>query len=433
MADLPERAIIQSRRPPAFSNHLADSLVEETFWMPMGTKQEDEANQVFSGWRIANAFGSSLLLMLCALVCGCANRVEDVYSHWEKLKELPTKHREQIERGLLVHFGTPSRPHIRLIASPAADGTASEGASESSPTDASDKNAPTLTYSEWKDPYQLQLGGQAFRKRCASCHGVTGDGKGAVAEYLKPLPRDYRHGVFKFVSTPRSSKPRREDLVRIIQYGAKGTSMPSFRWLEEVELNAIVDYVIHLSIRGEVERQMQIEAETEFSEEDDITPDYFATVVDRVKATWDVPLASVVQPAIPEPPKTEESIEAGRKAFLTRGCQQCHGIDGRGRASDVGVDQWGNAAYAADITAGTLHGGRRPVDIYRRIHVGINGTPMPGFGLALESEPETIWHLVHYVEELAGGRVFPNTDAAELEALGKASAAAAPVQTENAE
>ena len=56
----------------------------------------------------------------------------------------------------------------------------------------------------------------------AGCHGVTGDGQGPAAQYLNPPPRDYRLGQFKFTSTPRGSKPRREDLARIIRRGAKG-------------------------------------------------------------------------------------------------------------------------------------------------------------------------------------------------------------------
>jgi hypothetical protein len=69
-----------------------------------------------------------------------------------------------------------------------------------------------------------------------------------------------------------------------------------------------------------------------------------------------------------------------------------------------------------------LHGGRRPLDIYRRIHTGISGTPMPAFGDALAAEPETIWNLVHYVLSIVEGRQ-PKQDAT----------AAAPVAEEPAE
>ena len=70
----------------------------------------------------------------------------------------------------------------------------------------------------------------------------------------------------------------------------------------------------------------------------------------------------------------------------------------------INYDAWGNPAPAADITARMLHGGRRPLDIYRRIHTGINGTPMPAFGQSLAETPEVIWNLVHYVQSIVDGR-----------------------------
>ncbi|MGA8349294.1 MAG: hypothetical protein WB773_16010, partial [Isosphaeraceae bacterium] len=52
---------------------------------------------------------------------------------------------------------------------------------------------------------------------------------------------------------------------------------------------------------------------------------------------------------------------------------------------------------AADLTSGMLRGGTEPLDIYRHIDSGINGTPMPSFRDTLKGEPETIWNLVSYV------------------------------------
>ena len=50
-------------------------------------------------------------------------------------------------------------------------------------------------------------------------------------------------------------------------------------------------------------------------------------------------------------------------------------------------------------------GGRRPLDIYRRIYAGINGVPMPGVGPASPAprgtlKPQEIWNLVDYVRSL---------------------------------
>ena len=51
-----------------------------------------------------------------------------------------------------------------------------------------------------------------------------------------------------------------------------------------------------------------------------------------------------------------------------------------------------------------FHGGGRPIDIYRRIYSGINGTPMPGFSQQLSGKPDTFWDLVHYVEFVSNAR-----------------------------
>ena len=70
---------------------------------------------------------------------------------------------------------------------------------------------------------------------------------------------------------------------------------------------------------------------------------------------------------------------------------------------EVGKDAWGYKAAAADLTSGMFHGGDRPVDIYRRIYSGINGTPMPAFNKTFADNPDDIWHLVHFIKS-AGNR-----------------------------
>lgn len=113
-----------------------------------------------------------------------------------------------------------------------------------------------------------------YRLLCASCHGITGDGRGPLAASQVPYPRDYRKGVFKFKSTERGSKPTKDDLNHLIKSGIEGTNMTSVAKLLELEklkrgseaeswipdtitdedVDALVDYVIYLSIRGEHER-----------------------------------------------------------------------------------------------------------------------------------------------------------------------------------
>jgi hypothetical protein len=51
-----------------------------------------------------------------------------------------------------------------------------------------------------------------------------------------------------------------------------------------------------------------------------------------------------------------------------------------------------------NLRQGIYRGGRRPLDLYYRIHAGINGAPMPA--AAGTVSPEEIWHIVNYVRSL---------------------------------
>ena len=93
-----------------------------------------------------------------------------------------------------------------------------------------------------------------FRKHCVVCHGVTGNGRGPTAAVQTPYPRDYRMGIFKFDSTPRGVKPTKDDLARLIRNGIAGTIMVKIPELTEEDIAALVDYVVYLSMRGELER-----------------------------------------------------------------------------------------------------------------------------------------------------------------------------------
>ena len=339
-------------------------------------------------------FAIGLLAML-----GCQPRVELAYREREDTQKLPAAHQEDIRKYLFEYYGTAGTPRWMR---PLPDAGA-----ELEPVRRRD---------------HLVLGQQVYSLRCAQCHGVTGDGNGPAAAYLLPKPRDYRKGTFKFTSTPRGSRPRRSDLARTIRLGAKGTSMPAFRWLTEQEREAVLDYVIMLSQRGQLEIELIRECELELEESDRLAADVVAERVTEIAAAWTEAEGQTVLPITHEVPNTPESVQLGRQAFMSRGCAKCHGENGKGQTEwlspeflaqqqslpaeqrqQLNQDDWGQIAPAADLTAGMLHGGRRPVDIYRRIHSGINGTPMPGFADALGEEPDTIWHLVHYIMSVVRG------------------------------
>lgn len=324
-------------------------------------------------------------------------------------EDFPENHRVQIEDALRSYFGTPSSPHFRL------------------PNPDAGEDEPVLV--DVVSPATMKLGAEVYQQRCVQCHGVNGDGAGIAAQYLYPKPRDYRRGLFKFTSTNGQLKPRRDDLLLTLRRGVKGTSMPKFPHLTDQELSAVVDYVIMLSYRGEMELILA-ELESPDADPDDLEPDAFTRTVDTVKRSWDMAEDpdNLVLPHDAMPKQTEERLLSGQKLFLdaTNGCWKCHGKDGRGQTfgldpnfiaaqlalpaaqRQISVDAWGNIAPAADLTTGMFHGGRRPVDIYRRIYAGVKGTPMAGNGeTRFREDPDKIWDLVHYVLAVSDGTAPP--------------------------
>ncbi len=308
-------------------------------------------------------------MAFATLIVGCAREPAPVYVSSQQVQKLKPEVQKQVLEILKDRCGTPQKP--KLLGNSVIKAT------------------------------HLRRGEAVYSRYCVACHGVTGDGNGVAAAYMIPKPRDYRPGTFKFTSTTYGSKPLREDLLRTVRRGIRGTSMPSFALLVPEDQEAVVDYVLVLTHRGELESQLAEEAEFSGSIERPRIGELVATVVNR----WELARAQIVYPMTPMPQFTTAVVEQGKKSFLTLACAQCHGDDGRGQmATNVGVDAWGNPTKAADLTSGMLRGGTEPLDIYRHIDAGINGTPMPSFHASLQKDPDTIWKLVAYVLKVADER-----------------------------
>jgi mono/diheme cytochrome c family protein len=288
-----------------------------------------------------------------------------------------------------------------------------------------------------------QAGGYSlYRLHCLHCHGVSGAGDGPTAKFLYPAPRDYRRGLFKFTSTPTGAKPTREDLRKTIVHGLHGTSMPAFESLMSAsEIEQVLEYVIFLSMRGETE--LALIDEGAIADENDpqaLGDDVVVEIARSIFGKWKAAESQVVNPPIPRPPATRESVLRGRDLFLSRNtegnkvdCTSCHGPQAVGNGpsmvaqqvfNDVvfggnpsaqaerlahyddktrdlwknSLDDWGNALRPANLNRGVYKGGRRPIDLYWRIAKGINGAKMPAHYPTIE--PERIWDLVNFVLEL---------------------------------
>lgn len=382
---------------------------------------------------------------------GCSGSGEAVFRINEPTSKLMDLGKSAVETALLEDFGTPHK----LVAW------------QKMPVNYGEAEAVVegLEGTVTKEAgWNLKHGRNLYMKHCLHCHGVSGDGAGPTAQYLNPRPRDYRNGVFKFTSTISGVKASREDLVRTLNEGIPGTSMPSFRLLKKHELDAIVEYVRWLAMRGEYERLLTAELANDYSmdafrdrtssgekREAVITElkeivqgskegevPFKGTrieVADRLAEMWNAAEeeSNLVIPAVARTPTSHESIDRGRALYASAKakCTDCHGLGGKGDGPQTityqpkpggaqkyetrGLfDDWMNELKPRNLTLGQYRGGRRPVDLYRRIYAGIKGTPMPGASSSLK--PEEIWDIVNYVLDVPYQRQTPETKVLQAEA-----------------
>jgi len=278
-----------------------------------------------------------------------------------------------------------------------------------------------------------------YRKHCIQCHGTSGDGKGPVSALLAPYPRDFRRGSFKFKSTPIGKKPTHADLVRTLENGLPGTAMPAFRSLKlskdfAEDIDALVHYVRFLAIRGEVERRLL----TAIANEVDWT-ELPLQIAAKVADSWVAADSFSIEPPKLSPASTSAdksaALERGKTVFLSEltACSKCHGIagDGKGMSQDfddwtkdwtirAGIDPTKKAEWKSmkkfgalkpvidssrNMTLGAFRGGGNREDIYLRIVLGIEGSPMPAIARKENDNPgvteEGIRDLVEYIYSLS--------------------------------
>src|SRR5262245_35563559 len=203
-------------------------------------------------------------------------------------------------------------------------------------------------------------GRRVYDDNCAICHGPEGNGRGHAAHHFVSAPRDFTAARYKLRSTGSGQLPTDEDLKRSIVRGLPGTGMVPQDHLSTTEIDAVIAYIKTLS------------------------PKFAAS-------TPASPL-----PIPPAPPNSPEAVARGKKAYDKAECYECHGRQARGdgpSAKDLKVKP-------ADLTRRPFKGGSAPIDIFRAILTGFDGTPMPSYHLVLDDAE--LWDLTYYVASLGG-------------------------------
>jgi mono/diheme cytochrome c family protein len=306
--------------------------------------------------------------------------------------ELTDGQRASVQEVLLEAFGTPSQPKM--------DG---------------DDEVQALAHDLTLQPERLAEGSRLYRRHCLQCHGLGGDGRGPTGPWIFPHPRDFRQGVFKWISSDssQSRKPSRDDLARTIRSGIEGTSMPSFGLLRDADIDLLISYIMHLSIRGEVEYRLLLAV---LADGEPCSGDFRADVRKssrQVLLEWQRAQVAAIAPNVATPDDDDarmssehlESVGRGHRLFTDaklNSCISCH--EDYGRQSKPRFDAWGTQVRPADLTAGVYRGGKRPLDLFRRVRCGIGPSGMPAVTAMSDGE---LWDLVHFVQALPYPRMLP--------------------------
>ncbi len=241
----------------------------------------------------------------------------------------------------------------------------------------------------------LNHGHVAYLQNCRACHGDKGDGKGPAAPGLRPPPRDFTQGSFKFAGVLDQKLPRDEDLVRIVRGGLHGTAM--LGW--DVPDNALSDIIQYLKTLS-----------PKWKEDD-----------------------AVGEPVVPTPdpwaPAGKQAEAIARGKTLYHGFAQCLGChaayatkqeiyDASKATLGTGTTDFRDQMYLPEIKDSeygvkvlppdflfnelrSINRGTELQDLYRILVAGVTGAAMPAWNpLTLPNKEADIWALSYYVRSL---------------------------------
>lgn len=211
----------------------------------------------------------------------------------------------------------------------------------------------------------IELGRRAYLRHCAACHGVTGRGDGDAARFLDPQPRDFTTGDYKFRTTPTGSLPADGDILRTIDAGLPGSSMPAWKSiLPQATRQALVPYLKTFSRRF-------------------VTEDVLPAV--------SIPVA---------PADSAAHRKLGRQLYLKLECNKCHGDTGRGDGPGAAEmkDSIGRPIGPNELIKGVFRAGDSPQDLFRTLMTGLSSTPMPAYDQTTKAAER--WPLVFYLRSL---------------------------------
>jgi hypothetical protein len=175
-----------------------------------------------------------------------------------------------------------------------------------------------------------------------------------------------RTGPYRLVST-LNGIPALEDIERVIQRGMPGTAMPSFADLKAGERKQLAQEAQRFyreGVREQVLAHLAREGVTVEERE-----------VEQAVALRTTPGAELHVP--PLDAAGPRGIARGKETYFHLGCHRCHGAEVTGAADMRLFDDQGRPAIPRDLVHDPLKGGQDPASLFRRIRLGMPGTPHP--------------------------------------------------------
>ncbi|MDC0712216.1 cytochrome c [Stigmatella sp. ncwal1] len=267
----------------------------------------------------------------------------------------------------------------------------------------------------------LERGYSVYMHYCMSCHGERGDGQGPSSVGMRPPPRNFRQGLFKFGGVAAGELPTDAALKRTVRRGLHGT--PMLPWdVPEADVEVVVQYLKTFSPRWREEAPGQPLAVSE-----DPWKGRAAEAVERGKAVYHVASAghagcSACHIAYLPKPELEALTErvTGRKVDLSK----VDPYTAQARESDysVTVNAQGEPSQTAkvlppdflvhrlrtvwpleeEVEGAEYTPARQREDLYRVIAAGVGGAAMPTWKGAIPEE--NLWALAYYVQTLVNQR-----------------------------
>ncbi len=244
-------------------------------------------------------------------------------------------------------------------------------------------------------------GADLYKFRCEVCHGEQGMGDGVAADRMYPKPRDFSLALFKYKTSPGTELPRDEDLFDTIKSGLAGTAMPGWgSLLSDEQIRSLIPVIKGFDVSAAWAPE---DADDEAFDDDG----YYTRTDFRTNTN--------VEPLDGQTPYSEESVVRGKQAFI-KACKECHGAAARGNivSGKKLEDDWGNRIWPRDLTkpwtwraTQSRVSGEKERDetiraIYRRLSIGIPGTPMPAHRAVEEGNKDPVsledrWDIANYV------------------------------------